>query len=70
MFGVATIEKANQSMNRKDGGLAAFVTHFHNMNLLFDGTKNQCHYLVFATVAPNNDVFSLQEEKASRWEGL
>ena len=41
--------------------MQAFVTHFHNMNLIFDGTINQCHHLIFTTIAPNNDVFSLKE---------
>ena len=62
MFAVAPSEineKSNESQNV--GGLMALVTHFHNINLLFDGTINQCHHLVLATVAPNNDVYTLSQ---------
>ena len=55
MFTVTTPsmqEKTN--VNKSEGGLMALVTHFHNINLLFDGTINQCHHLVLATVAPSN----------------
>ena len=61
MFGVAVNGNTNQLTNEKDRGLTAFVTHFHNINLLFDGTINHCHYLVFSTVTPNNDVFTLSQ---------
>lgn len=58
MFGVAANGNKNQSTNEKDGGLAAFITQFHHINILCDGTLNHSHYLGFSTVAPNNDVFT------------
>ena len=33
----------------------------HIFILLFDGTINHCHHLVFSTVAPNNDVYTLKQ---------
>ena len=53
--------KEVQYSNIKDGGIAAFVTHFHTMNLIFDGTRNQCHHLVLSTIASNNDVCTLSQ---------
>ena len=62
MFGVAQTALYTQYNEvSKDGGLSAFVAHFHNINLLFDGTINQCRHLVFSTVAPNNDLFTLSQ---------
>ena len=61
MFGV-TAESIKVNYTKiKEEGLTAFVTHFHNINLLFDGTINECHHLVFATISPNNDVFTLSQ---------
>ena len=39
----------------------SFVSHFDNINLLFDGAINHCHHLVFSTVAPHNDVYTLKQ---------
>ena len=61
MFNVANATTTIDAPDVPVGGLKAFVTHFHNMNLLFDGTINNCHHMVLATLAPQNDVYSLSQ---------
>ena len=61
MFGLAASSIKSNYANIKETGLSSFVTHFHNINLIFNGTINQCHHLIFSTVAPNNDVFTLKQ---------
>jgi len=63
MFKIASAEeKRKDTDNNKVGGIMALVTHFHNINTLFDGTiPNHCHHLVLATIAPKNDAFSLSQ---------
>ena len=62
MFGLATVSMQTGKENEQKGGtMLALVTHYHNINLLFDGTINQCHRLMLSTIAPNNDVYTLSE---------
>ena len=61
MFGLATKSEAADASECNVNGVKACVTHFHNINLLFDGTINHCHHLVFSTVAPNNDIYTLKQ---------
>ena len=62
MFGLATVSMQTGKENEQKGGtMLALVTHYHNINLLFDGTINQCHRLMLSTIAPNNDVYTLSD---------
>jgi len=41
--------------------MQAFVTHLENVNSLFDNTICMTNQMIFATIAANNDVYTLKE---------
>jgi len=59
MYGLVTIVcKGMLDVNKN---MKAFATHLENVNQLFDNTICATNQMIFATVAANNDVYTLKE---------
>ena len=68
MFGLVTSADAHyESVVKSEMNcLMAMATYYGQMKELFDSTINECHNVIFKTVASNNDVYTLRNVKIIR----